>query len=317
VREVPRTQQVRIVAVEAPADGVRGLRLASVSGAPLAPWQPGCHIDVFLPSGQQRQYSLCSDPLDLSTYRLATRRIADGGGGSVEVHDLELGSELTISEPRNAFPFVRSSSYVFVVGGIGITPILPMIQQANRWGSSWTLLYTGRSRASLPFIDDLIELAAAGEGELHVLADDELGAPTPEQLRTLALSSRPDGRMYCCGPAGMSDGLRRLAAESGGVPFHFERFSPPPVTGGAPFELEFARSGTVVTVGAEQTALVAARRINPATAYSCQQGFCGTCKVRVLSGDVDHRDQHLSPAERQEAMMLCVSRGRGKVVVEL
>ncbi|MDN5758652.1 MAG: PDR/VanB family oxidoreductase [Tomitella sp.] len=288
------------------ADGVVSLALSAPDGRPLPGWAPGAHLDVFLPSGVQRQYSLCGNPDERHRYRIAVRRIPDGSG-SVEAHDgVEEGTRITVRGPRNAFPFAPAEHTLYVAAGIGITPILPMVRAASSAGQSWRLVYLGRSRATMPFLE---ELAALPGGTVEVLPDDEAGLTPIEDI----LASAPQaGAIYLCGPAPLIDAAHRAAPRiRPGCSLHTERFTPPPVAGGEPFTIRLARTAATVTVAADETALTAIRRAAPAARYSCRQGFCGTCKVRVLSGEVDHRDHRLLEAERADAMLPCVSRSAG------
>ncbi|MBN6038942.1 PDR/VanB family oxidoreductase [Amycolatopsis sp. 195334CR] len=288
--------------VEPEAEDVVGVTLAGPSGADLPSWIPGAHLDLFLTSGRQRQYSLCGDPADRRTYRIAVRRIGDG---SREVHGLERGQVVRVRGPRNAFPLVCADSYLFVAGGIGITPILPMVQACRRRGASWRLVYLGRSRASMPFLDSL--------GEADIRPDDEYGLPDIADI--LPLASR-GAAVYLCGPPALGEGARGMLREiNPDASLHTERFSPLPVTGGEPFDVRLARSGATVRVGADESALAAIRRELPGVAYSCQQGFCGTCRVRVLDGEVDHRDRTLTDRERADSMLVCVSRSTSSSLV--
>lgn len=300
-----RTVVIDRVRVE--ADDVVSLTLRDPRRELLPEWTPGAHLDVFLPSGRQRQYSLDGDPADRASYRITVRRIADGGGGSAEVHDtLRPGDRLRIRGPRNAFPFIAAESYLFVAGGIGITPILPMVAQAARAGIPWRLVYAGRSRASMPFLDELSRLRG---GELIVRPDDEFGIAGPADLIDRVA---PNSTVYVCGPpALMEAACARVASLDPSVALHTERFSAPPVRDGVAFDIALTRTGRTVRVGAEESALAAIRRALPGVAYSCQQGFCGTCKVRVLDGAVEHRDRLLSDTERPDSMLTCVSRSRG------
>lgn len=292
------------------ADGVLALRLAAPDGAELPRWVPGAHLDVFLPSGRQRQYSLCGDPAERCTYRIAVRRLADGFGGSTEIHDeLEAGSRVTVRGPRNAFRLIEAESYLFVAGGIGITPILPMVRRCAERGLQWRLVYLGRSRASMPFLD---ELALLRGGTVDLRPDDEYGPPDMTGILPLAAQG---AAVYLCGPDPLMSTARPIMNKinpSGSL--HTERFSARPVVDGQPFEVRLRRSGTTVAVDAEETALAAIRREVPGVAYSCRQGFCGTCKTRVLAGEVEHRDRLLTDEERQEAMLICVSRAAGGTV---
>jgi ferredoxin-NADP reductase len=311
VDEVDRSLPMVVAAIVVEADGVVSLRLQPVGGRELPPWQPGAHVDVVLPSGRKRQYSLCGDPLARDHYVIAVRRIHTGGGGSREVHALSPGDRLTLHGPRNAFPFIDADRYLFVAGGIGITPIRPMLYDAIRRRADWRLVYTGRTRASMPFLDELRDL---DPDRVQVWPDDEYGTPDGRKI----LARAPDGAaLYCCGPPPMIDALRAEIPADNIASLHYERFSAPPVVGGRPFRVVLARSGHVVRVSSNQSALAAIREVLPDVAYSCQNGFCGTCPVGVLGGAVEHRDRCLTDAERQHRMAICVSRGTGRVTLDL
>jgi ferredoxin-NADP reductase len=213
---------------------------------------------------------------------------------------------LTVRGPRNAFPYVDAPGYLFIAGGIGITPILPMVKQAAASGAPWQLVYTGRSRASMPFLD---ELSALDPARVRVRPYDQYGFPgSGAEL----LEYAPAGAtVYCCAPATMMAGVRRDLAASAAAAAHFERFTAPPILDGVPFEIALQRRNRVLTVPADRTALEVIREALPDVAYSCQQGFCGTCRTRVISGEIDHRDRVLTDRERTDTMTICVSRSRG------
>jgi ferredoxin-NADP reductase len=311
-RFVPRSSPLRIAAIVREADAVLSFALESATGAGLPDWQPGAHVDVTLPSGRKRQYSLCGQLYDTHRYRIAVRCLHDGRGGSSELHALREGAVIEVSEPRNAFPFIVSDKYFFVAGGIGITAILPMVEAAAQRGADWTLVYAGRSRATMPFLAELQALTGSQPTRLHVFADDELGPPTPE--RWLELSPRA-AATYVCGPMPLIAALQKLVPA-----LHYERFSPAPVVAGSAFELVLARTGVTLSVAADETALDAVLRHAPHSAYSCQQGFCGTCKVACLEGAVEHRDNLLTPTQRSQSMLLCVSRAEqpgGRIVIDV
>lgn len=314
VQPVRRETEVVVEARRAEADGVVSLRLAPVDGGLLAPWRPGAHLDLILPSGRQRQYSLTGVPGERAAYAIAVRAIPDGGGGSLEVHGLEVGQRLSIRGPRNAFPFIAVPRYLFVAGGIGITPIRPMLADAIARDADWAFVYTGRDRASMPFWEECEQLAARFPGRVHLRPDDEFGVPTGASVLELA----PDGAaLYCCGPPPMIEAIRAVIPAENIATLHYERFSPPPVLGGEPFTVVLARSGHVVPVAGDQSALAAIREVLPDVAYSCQQGYCGTCPVPLLGGEVEHRDRCMTEAERGQRMAICVSRGSGRVTVDL
>ncbi|MGC0332410.1 ferredoxin-NADP reductase [Streptomyces sp. SAI-170] len=300
----PRSRALRLLvtAHEEIADGVVQLRL---EGHDLPRWEPGAHLDLVLPSGLVRQYSLCGDPEDSSSYTVATRLVPDGRGGSREVHEqVQEGVELEVRGPRNRFPLVRAESYVFVAGGIGITPVLPMLRALPE-GTEWRLLYCGRNRASMPFLEDVLKLGGA---RVVVAAEDETGLP---DLDGFFADAPADATVYCCGPEGLMAAVAERAPD-----VHLERFAPRTSTDGdREFEVELARSGRTVTVPAGTSVLAAIREELPDTLYSCEQGFCGTCQQRVLEGEVDHRDELLTDGERDDSMLICVSRARGERLV--
>ncbi|MFD7960062.1 PDR/VanB family oxidoreductase [Streptomyces zaomyceticus] len=303
---VPR--KVVVTGRATPAEGVVELRL---EGTGLPSWQPGAHVDLVLPSGLVRQYSLCGDPADTASYTVATRLIEagqGGRGGSREVHDrLREGVEIEIRGPRNRFPLVAAPSYVFVAGGIGITPVLPMLRAAEAAGADWRLVYCGRSRATMPYLD---EIEALGGGDrVTVVAEDVSGFPDLGFLAHVPAETL----VYCCGPEGLMDAV--TAAMPEGRDPRLERFSAAATTGGTAFEVELRRSGRTVHVAADRSVLAAVREELPGITYSCRQGFCGTCRQRVLEGEIDHRDELLTDAERGDSMLICVSRCAGKRLV--
>ncbi|GAA2424210.1 PDR/VanB family oxidoreductase [Streptomyces mauvecolor] len=290
-----------------PAEGVVRLRLAALDGCELPAWEPGAHLDLVLPSGLVRQYSLCGDPADRASYTVATRLIEDGRGGSREVHEqLQEGAELSVRGPRNRFPLVTSPAYVFVAGGIGITPVLPMIKAVEASGADWRLLYGGRSRATMPFLDEIEKLG----GRVTVVPQDESGLP---DLASFLADSPADAAVYCCGPDPLMDAVTAVLGP-GRTP-HLERFAPGAAPAGAAFEVELRRSGRTLAVPADKSLLAAVREELPGVSYSCEQGFCGTCQQRVLEGEIDHRDELLTDAERDGSMLICVSRCLGKKLV--
>ncbi|MCX5201634.1 PDR/VanB family oxidoreductase [Streptomyces sp. NBC_00237] len=296
-----------------PAEGVVRLHLEAMDAGDLPRWEPGAHLDLVLPSGLVRQYSLCGDPSDRASYTVATRLICEeegGRGGSREVHEqLHEGSEIEVRGPRNRFALVSSASYVFVAGGIGITPLLPMLRAAQAAGADWRLLYGGRSRATMPFLAEVENLG--GPERVRIVAEDEDGLPDLGGL----WADVPQGTaVYACGPEGL------LGAVEGSLPehcsLHVERFAPGASAGGSgAFEVELRRSGTVVQVAAGQSVLAALKPVVPNVSYSCEQGFCGTCQQRVVEGEIEHRDELLTDSERDDSLLICVSRARGERLV--
>ncbi|MEU3628561.1 phthalate 4,5-dioxygenase [Amycolatopsis coloradensis] len=276
VRAVDRDLPLIVDDVRVEAEGVVSLRLVRENGEPLPRWRPGAHVDLSPRPGLVRQYSLCGDPDDRSAYRVGVRLL---GEGSTAVHALKKNARITVRGPRNAFPFVASQAYLFVAGGIGITPILPMVRQAAASGADWRLVYTGRDRASMPFLEELSEF----EDRVWVRPDTEYGIPASgAELLEGAEKSAP---IYCCGPIPMIVGVRTDAALRTSGPVFFERFSTPPIVGEQPFRVTLARSGRTLDVPADRTALDVLRETVPGIAYSCRQGFCGTCELPTVTGD--------------------------------
>ncbi|MFJ3669859.1 PDR/VanB family oxidoreductase [Streptomyces sp. NPDC090106] len=299
-----------VAAVENAADGVLALTLCHPLGEPLPPWEPGAHVDLVLAPGLERQYSLCGDPADRSGWRVAVLREPAGRGGSAHVHDrVGPGDKVRVRGPRNHFALRPAPRYRFVAGGIGITPILPMLAAAEAAGAEWSLLYGGRTRESMAFTG---ELARYGD-RVTVAPQDETG------LLDLApvLDSVPEGTLvYCCGPGPLLDAVQ--ARCPAGV-LHLERFTPEVREEGedTEFEVELAASGLTLTVPKGVSVLDAVQAAGVDVLYSCTEGTCGTCETDVLEGEPDHRDSVLSDEEREagETMLICVSRCRGRRLV--
>ncbi|WP_205347109.1 PDR/VanB family oxidoreductase [Pseudonocardia broussonetiae] len=308
---------LRVAAKEVASDGVVVLTLRHPDGARLPDWAPGAHVDLILPTGAVRQYSLCGDRFDAFRYRVGVLREPDGRGGSAYVHDvLAVGDTVGVGGPRNHFPLVPSERYLFVAGGIGITPLLPMVRQADALDADWTLVYGGRTRASMAFLD---ELAAHGD-RVHLVPEDECGRI--DLPRWLA-DPQPDVAVYCCGPGPLLDAVERACAHWRPHALRTERFvakeQGAPVRD-EPFEVELARTGRSVTVTPGRTVLEAVRSVGVDVLSSCRQGTCGTCETDVLEGLPDHRDSILDDADRaaNDCMFVCVSRSRtDRLVLDL
>lgn len=313
VRHAGFERELTVVGIERPATDVVALRLGSSDAADLPEWTPGAHLDVILPSGTMRQYSLCGEPTDRRHYRIAVRLVADGSGGSREVHEaLRVGSTVRVRGPRNAFRLVPEPEYLFIAGGIGITPLMSMIERAHSTGARWRLIYLGRDRATMPFASQLVEKYG---DRVELRTDAEHGRP---ELRALLEQAGPSSAVYLCGPTALMSGAKELLTRiQPTARLYSERFSPPPVSGGTAFTVELSRTGATVEVGPNESALTAIRRKIPAVTYSCQQGFCGSCRVGVLRGAVEHRDRLLLDSEREDSMLICVSRAKGPVVLDL
>lgn len=301
---------------EAAGPGVRRLVLADPDGWPLPRAKPGAHIDIYLPGGLVRAYSLCGDPAQADRYVVAVKREAAGCGGSAFVHDaLAVGAALGVSLPRCTFPLAADAAeHVFIAGGIGVTPFPPMALAAERAGTPWRLHLLHRDAPPLP--DALAPLVATGRAVLH----DTARAPRPA-LAPLIGPAAPGRHAYCCGPAGMIADFEAATADWPAGTAHVERFVPPPLQPdpeARPFTLVLARSGREAALPAGAPLLPAIRALGAAVEASCEGGICGACRVRWLEGPPLHRDRVLRPEERERDLMACVAGCAGpRLVLDL
>ncbi|MEE2058132.1 PDR/VanB family oxidoreductase [Rhodococcus artemisiae] len=286
------------------------LDLTSATGELLPNWAPGAHLEMNLDNGLSRQYSLCGDPADRRTWTVAVLREPDSRGGSDYIHDhLPTGSKVKCRGPRNNFPLEGARTYKFVAGGIGVTPILPMIRVAEATGIPWTLLYGGRSLESMAFQDELSRYGSKvtlWPQDTHGLLDlaGELGCP------------EPDGAIYCCGPEPLLNAIEgRCDSVWPTGALHVERFRAdlPDLTHARPITVELAQSGMTLEVPADKSILEILTDAGIEVDASCEEGTCGTCEVVVLEGTPEHHDVVLTEDEREsgECMMICVSRSKG------
>lgn len=294
------------------ADRVVSLTLSPSDDSAALPWQPGAHIDVILPDGTERQYSLTGHEAG-RTWTIAVLREEAGRGGSAQVHDVvSVGDHLRVRGPRNNFALVEAPSYLFIAGGIGITPILPMVAEVEGRGIPWTLVYLGRTRTSMAFAQELKDRYGS-RVTIHV--DDEDGFA---DLAQIVDGAAPDAAIYGCGPEGLLGALEKIVSSISSDPavaerLHIERFlakAPDPAAVDTAFEVEIASSGAVLEVPADRTILEVLQENDVFISYSCLEGTCGTCETVVLEGEVDHRDSILTPAEKaaNDMMYVCVSR---------
>ena len=290
------------------ADGVAVLQLRQPDGADLPQWSPGAHIDLILTPELTRQYSLCGDPSDRSVWQIGVLRESAGRGGSQFVHDkLSSGDTVQVRGPRNHFELEQADNYLFIAGGIGITPIMAMAAEVDRAGSQWTLVFGGRSRATMAFADELsthypehVVIHPQNEGGLIDL-DGLLGEPLPDTL------------VYTCGPGALLEAVTDKCQSWPTGSLRLERFSAKPLSEpvlNTSFEVELALTGKTLTVHPDESILDAVTACGIQVLSSCEQGTCGTCETPVLSGTVDHRDSLLTKEEpdAHDTMMICVSR---------
>jgi len=339
----PTTMQLVVAGREQVAAGVVVLTLRHPTGGELPNWSPGAHVDLLLGPGLVRPYSLCGEPDDRTALQLAVQLEPGGRGGSRHVHEgLLPGTQVLVRGPRNNFPLVTAERYLFIAGGIGITPIRPMVAAADAAGADWRLVYGGRSRATMAFADELRQRYG---DRVRLYPQDEAG------LLDLAglLDAPGDELVYCCGPEALiaAVGQRCRAWPAGSL--RVERFTPSggggvdqgdgidqrdgidqgdgdragdrdrPDTDGA-IEVELALSGRTVSVPPGTSILAAVEQAGVAVLSSCREGTCGTCEATVLAGVPEHRDSLLTEEERAagDTMLICVSRSRTpRLVLEL
>lgn len=300
------------------SDGVVSLQLSRGSGEPLPGWAPGAHIDLVLPGGLLRQYSLCGPVSDRGTWRIGVLREPAGRGGTAWIHGhAQEGTALRVRGPRNHFPLLAAPRYLFIAGGIGITPLLPMVTEAEAAGADWTLHYGGRRRASMAFLD---ELARHGD-RVRVRPKDEF---EPLDLAEILGEPSQSTLVYCCGPSRLIDAVESRCASWPPGSLHVERFAartPAPAGGEKrPIVVECRRSGITLTVPPELSILEAVENAGLQVLSSCVEGICGSCETTVLEGLVDHRDSLLTDGERtaHDTMMICVSRAKnGRLALDL
>jgi ferredoxin-NADP reductase len=304
----------------AAADGVVALDLLDPQGGDLPAWEPGAHIDLLLAEGLVRQYSLCGDPRDAKTWRVGVLLDPQSRGGSRQVHEhLVEGSTVRVRGPRNHFELVDSPRYLFIAGGIGITPIVSMIDSAQDTGSDWRLIYLGRRRTTMAFAEALSD--SYGD-RVTLWPDDEKGVFDLEG----ALKEPADQTLvYCCGPEQLLSAAEQHCAHWPEGSLHIERFAAkapaePSAEALDTFQVVCQRSGVTVEVCGETSILEALEDADIPILSSCLEGICGTCEAKVLEGTPDHRDSMLTDAERAsgDKILTCVSRSCSeKLVLDL
>ena len=302
------------------ADGVVVLDLTDQQGGDLPTWEPGAHVDLLLDEGLVRQYSLCGDPRDATTWRVGVLLDPDSRGGSRHVHEnLAEGATVRVRGPRNHFALVDSPRYLFIAGGIGITPLMAMIDSAQRTGSDWTLIYLGRSRTTMAFAGDL---SASYGDRVRLWPNDEKG-----HFDLAAVLKDPADRtlVYCCGPEGLLSAVEQQCEHWPEGSLHIERFAAkapaePAAESLDTFHVVCQRSGVTVEVSGETSILEALEDADIPIMSSCLEGICGTCTATVVEGSPDHRDSMLTEAERASGnkILTCVSRSCSeKLVLDL
>src|ERR1700742_4929635 len=301
-----------------PAEGVAVLDLTHPENQDLPRWEPGAHIDLILDDGLTRQYSLCGDPGESGVWRVGVLLDPDSRGGSRYVHEnLQVGATVRVRGPRNHFPLVDAPTYRFIAGGIGITPIMAMLEAVQRAGSDWTLLYGGRPKASMAFADQLAERYPE---RVTVWPQDERGLL---DLESILKDPEDNTLVYCCGPEALLSAVEQQCAHWPAGILHIERFAAKAPTAEEAaeaveqFEVVCQRSGRAFEITSDQSILEILEEEGIPILGSCYEGVCGTCEARVLEGTPDQRDSVLTDAEKAagEVMLICVSRSRTERLV--
>jgi vanillate O-demethylase ferredoxin subunit len=305
-----------VVDVRAVTDTVRTFTLRHPRHGHLPTPAPGSHVDLHLPNGQIRQYSLCGDPDDDTVYQIAVKREDDGRGASRWIHDnVAVGCTIPVSAPRNNFRLAQADRHIFIAGGIGITPILPMVRHLTRRNVPFELHYCAHEERSAPFLEMLRDVCGA-----HRLTT-YFSAPGTERLNVEGLlkSVMPGTHVYCCGPQRLTQAFRAAANNWPESYVHCEVFKPTLDENfvAEPFDVKLASTGEVLRVPANKSALDVLRAHGIGLPSSCEFGICGACACRFVDGTVIHRDSVLDVTARQDQMILCVSRARVGVTLAL
>jgi len=306
-----------VTAVTPLASGIVGFALRDPGGADLPAFTPGAHIAVRTPGAAIRRYSLCNPPHQSDRYEIAVKRDAAGRGGSVSMADrLRIGDPLPVAAPRNEFELhPRAKRFLFIAGGIGITPIVAMLRHLSATdGPPFHLHYCTRSRDDAAFADVL----AAPEFAAHVDLHHDGGDPARAfDFWPLLEKPVPGTHVYCCGPRTLMDAVRDMSGHWASGTVHFESFGVDAALrrSDRPFAIRLARSGMRIDVAADQSILEALRAQGIAVRSSCEAGSCGSCRTSLVAGDVEHRDFVLSEPEHATQIMVCVSRARGAELV--
>lgn len=319
---IAQALRVRVARRETVALDIVSFELVSVDATGLPPFSAGSHIDISVPGGFTRQYSLCNDPNESHRYVIGVLKDENGRGGSRGMHQVNVGDVLSIGAPKNHFPLAHSAkSSILLAGGIGITPLLCMAERLSAIGHPFELHYATRSLARTAFRERIEQSQFAPQVHFHF--DD---GPLEQRLHLVELLCvpRPGVHLYTCGPKGFMDAVLSTARKNGWQEqrLHYEFFNAEPLklsTDGS-FEVQLASSGRVIPVGADQTVVTALAAHDVQVATSCEQGVCGTCLTRVLEGHPDHRDMFLTAAEqaRNDRFLPCCSRAKtGRLVLDL
>jgi len=310
---------LRIAAIEEVARDIRSFELVQADGSDLPEFTAGSHIKMQVPNGMLRKYSLCNDPAERHRYVIAVKREEGGRGGSQSLHqDAKVGDTLPTSVPENAFPLEENArAYLFIAGGIGITPILSMIRSLGEPPIiPWKLIYLCRHAETTAFRDEL----SAPSLKRRVVIHNSEGDPDNAYDLWPALEKPNSAHLYCCGPRKLMEDVRDMTGHWSAKNVHFESF----LEGGGvkaddkPFEVRLAKSNCEFTVPVGRSILEMIREHGCDAPSSCESGTCGSCRSTLVEGEADHRDMVLMPEEMDTQIMVCVSRAKSeRLVIDL
>lgn len=309
-----RRLRVKVEQIGVEAENIRSFVLRDEADRPLPTFTAGSHVLVHLPNGQKRQYSLCNDPRETNRYVIAVLRKADGNGGSAAMHDsIGVGDTVNISAPCNDFQLDESArSYVFIAGGIGITPILAMVRRLNAIRADHVLHYCARGPEQTAFLDELSREPFASHLVLHFDGGDPARGL---DVKSLLRSATEGTHVYCCGPSGLMTAVKAASAHWQAGTVHFEYFEDTSVSAGEDdeaFEVEVASTGAIHLVPRDKSILEVLTQNGHRLDSSCRQGTCGTCILNLLEGVPDHRDSVLDEDERNSNAVIAICCSRSK-----
>ena len=312
VNEQQTLMPLRVTRNERIADGINLIEFRALDDTPLPQFAAGAHITIRVPNGLLRKYSLCNDPAERDRYQVAVKREANGRGGSANLIDrTKVGDQLMVIPPVNDFALPpRAQDFLFIAGGIGITPIMAMIREVKAQGKRFRLFYCSRSPETTAFTDELSKPEYAGLVTFH----HDQGDPSCSlDLKPILAERKNREHLYCCGPRPLMEAVRHFTDHWSPTAVHFEAFSEAEThkAGDKPFKVRLARSGKVLEVPVTKTILEVLRESGLEVPSSCETGTCGTCRTKLLAGEADHRDLVLADHERKDQIMICVSRARG------
>jgi phthalate 4,5-dioxygenase reductase component len=307
----PPTMPLRVTRNDKIADGIHLLEFRDPGGRSLPEFSAGAHIGIRVPNGLLRKYSLCNDPTERDRYQVAVKRESNGRGGSCSlIDDTKAGDELDVIAPVNDFGLPpRAQDFLFIAGGIGVTPFMAMIREIMAQGKRFRLFYCSRSPETTAFRD---ELGAPEFKDSVIIHYDQGDVSRSLDLRPILVERKNREHLYCCGPRPLMEAVRAMTDHWSPTAVHFEAFSEAEThkADDKSFKVKLARSGAVIEVPTDKTILEVLRERGLDVPSSCETGTCGTCRTKMLAGEADHRDLVLAEHERKDTIMICVSRAR-------